>query len=146
MRDDKRELLRKVVLSWIVGGLAIGTDIVVFLVLYQYWNMNEYLANAISIEAGTILSFVLNVLFIFKVKDKLFRRFLLFNATAVVGIVVSDLILRLGNYLHLPVVPVKYFSIIFVAAAQFFVNYFLAFGDKNKEEIEVVEEIEENKD
>ena len=120
-------MLRIALLSIVAGGAGMALDIVVFTWLFKSFAMNQFLANAIAISAGTILSFIINILVIFKIRDKIFRRFLIFYGTGIFGILLSSGILWLGDIIHLPVLPVKYFSVLFVALAQFILNYFLAF-------------------
>jgi len=131
-----KDMITIMLLSVFAGGAGMVLDILVFAWLFQRLYMNPFLANAIAISAGTILSFVLNILFIFKVRDKMLRRFLIFYSTGIFGILLSSGILWLGDMMHLPVFPVKVFSVFFVAVVQFFLNYFFAFdGSKHHKSI-----------
>ncbi|MDR0297375.1 MAG: GtrA family protein [Streptococcaceae bacterium] len=120
---------RMTLLSIVAGAIGMFSDQGVFLVLLNF--MNEYLANAIGIVVGTILSFLFNIAFIFKVKSHLFVRFALFFVTGIFGIFLSSAVIWLGTeILGLPIVPVRWFSLFFVALVQFFLNLFGAFGKR----------------
>ncbi|MDR0536370.1 MAG: GtrA family protein [Puniceicoccales bacterium] len=97
-----------------------------------HWNV--YFPNFLSVNAGILCSFLLNAYFNFKRSDNLHIRALKFFAVGYCGLFLSMAILRFGVVvLHAPDWMVKIFSALFVAALQFFLNKFLAFGMAGKQ-------------
>jgi putative flippase GtrA len=122
-----KELLRQIILYGFIGGGSALLDFLLFTLLYAQFGMNEYIANAISVHAGIITSFILNSRFNFKKTDRILFRAGSFYLTGLFGLVLSQGLLWLGAVLVLPVVPVKFVSIFIVAAVQFIINKLVTF-------------------
>ncbi len=103
------------------GGLGVGTDYAVFYlslsagVWYQYANVLGYLA-------GTLLSFSLNRIFTFALRDRVLQRLAMFLTVASVGFAASALLLwllvgkgqldaRIAKLITLPMVVVLQFTL-----------------------------------
>jgi putative flippase GtrA len=103
------------------GGLGVVTDYVVFYlslnagVWYQYANVLGYLA-------GTLISFSLNRIFTFALRDRVLKRLAMFLAVASVGFASSALLLwllvdwgqldaRVAKLITLPMVVVLQFAL-----------------------------------
>ncbi|MDR0200286.1 MAG: GtrA family protein [Streptococcaceae bacterium] len=127
MNLTSKSVARMMALSVVAGALGMLVDWVVYILL-NFPPVGPYWASNIGIALGTIVSFIFNVLFIFKVRDRLILRFILFFVTGIFGMLLTSLILWLGGLMQLPADPVKLFSIFFVALVQFFLNLFGSFG------------------
>jgi len=66
-----------------------------FTIFSQLKHLNYQLANVISYASGTLLSFILNVRFNFRVTDKIPMRLVRFLGVAFLGLTASALLLRL---------------------------------------------------
>ena len=129
MRFD-RLFLRQLVLYGIIGGCSALLDIAVFSLLYSSLSVNEFIANIISIHLGITVSFLLNRKYNFKKTDRILFRAVSFYLTGLFGLALSEGLLWLGNMLLLAVLLVKVASVFFVAAVQFIINRYVAFGSK----------------
>jgi len=121
-------LIRQIVFYGIIGGGSAFLDYILFMLLYKYLGMNEYLANCISVHAGIATSFLLNRSFTFKKTDKLLFRAASFYLTGLFGLLLSQGLLWLGGVLSLSVMLAKFISIFFVAAVQFVINKLITFN------------------
>ena len=128
MKFDKT-FWRNLILYGIIGAISAGLDAFVFYLLYQKADINEFIANAISVHLGIFLSFFLNSRYNFQKTDQFKRRFFSFYLTGLFGLGLSTLILYFGGLLEINVMITKIFSIVFVALVQFIINRVFAFGD-----------------
>lgn len=103
------------------GGIGVATDYTIFH-LAVTGGMWYQAANGLSYLAGTLVSFSLNRLFTFKLRDRVLQRLAMFLAVAGVGFLASALLLwalvdlahldaRLAKLITLPVVVVVQFSL-----------------------------------
>jgi putative flippase GtrA len=122
-----KELMRQIILYGIIGGGSALLDFLLFTLLYTQFNVNEYIANGISVHAGILTSFILNSRFNFKKTDRVLFRAGSFYLTGLFGLALSQGLLWLGAALALPMVPVKFVSIFIVAAVQFVINKLITF-------------------
>lgn len=118
-----------------IGFTGLFLDFLTFIVLVKVAGVSVFISNTISMTVGIVNNYFLNAFFNFKKTDQLFRRFLLFYAVGLFGILLSNIVIfllydKLGLWLE----GVKAFSIVLVAVIQFFLNRALSFGDiqKNK--------------
>ncbi len=110
----------------IIGIICAIVDGAVF--YFTYKNIGVYISNFISMNVGMILSFILNTFLNFKVKDNLHKRAGIFFAVGYTGLIVSMLIMLIGvDILLINEMPVKIFSVLFVAIMQFALNKLVTF-------------------
>ena len=120
--------LRQAFLYGVIGACSSGLDAVLFAVLCGPLAWNPYVANVLSVHCGIFCSFLLNRRFNFKMTDRPLSRFLMFYATGLFGLLLSQLILWAGSLVCSYLMAVKIFSIFVVAAVQFLLNRTFAFG------------------
>ncbi|MCK9641680.1 MAG: GtrA family protein [Prolixibacteraceae bacterium] len=110
----------------LIGLTGVALDFIVYSILIKVFNVNFLTANFIAISFGIINNFVLNTLFNFKTKNKIFVRFVSFYAVGLLGLLLSEILLIIfvliidspiiAKVLTLPIVLVfqygfnKYFS------------------------------------
>jgi len=103
------------------GGIGVATDYTVFHVAVTAGTWYQA-ANAMSYLAGTLVSFALNRVVTFKVRDRVLQRLGMFLAVAAVGFASSALLLwllvdlahldpKLSKLITLPMVVVVQFSL-----------------------------------
>ena len=129
MKPDKA-FLRNLILYGIIGGVSSGLDALVFALLVKGLNVNQFIANTISIHCGIFLSFFLNSRYNFKKTDDFWGRFIPFYLTGLFGLALSQGILWLGGHFGADALITKLVSIVIVALVQFFINRSVAFRDK----------------
>lgn len=122
---------RNLILYGIIGSFTSALDFAVFTMLSKYIGIHYIVANCISVLVGISTSFALNRSFNFKVKDKTGKRFIIFLAVGICGLVLSNLILFVGiNMLNCDELIVKLASIVLVVGFQFLLNKFVTFKEK----------------
>jgi putative flippase GtrA len=125
---------RNLILYGIIGGFSAGIDFLVFYLLTSYLEVFYLLANIISVTIGITISFVLNKNFNFKVKDKVFKRFLIFISVGFGGLLLSSALLYfLIDILSFEKNISKFLSIVFVVLIQYFANKFVTFKKEHYE-------------
>jgi putative flippase GtrA len=113
--------MQQFLLYCLCGGIGVSTDYAVFY-LAVTGGLWYQAANALGYLAGTLVSFALNRVLTFKVRDRVARRLAMFLAVAGVGFAASALLLwvlvdgmhldaRLAKLLTLPMVVVLQFSL-----------------------------------
>jgi len=91
------------------------------------------ISNIISQTLAVINNFILNSYFTFKVTDSKLKRFASFAGVAVVGMVISSMLLTLFiGVLGINDMVAKIMSIFIVAAIQFVINKLVTFKQKEK--------------
>lgn len=112
--------MRKHLIPYIlIGILASSVDILVFNFFVIY--IHFFLANFVSVSAGMLLSYTLNLKMNFKIDDGTLFRGLLFSLVNLAGMIFSSMtISALSNMLELR--QAKVLSIGVVAAFQFVMN------------------------
>ncbi len=88
------------------------------------------ISNIISSTLAIINNFLLNSYFTFKVTDKKLKRFASFAGIAIVGMVISSILLTLFiGVMKMDDILSKIFAICIVAAIQFGINKFITFRE-----------------
>ena len=119
---------RNLILYGIIGGFSASIDFLVFYSLTTIGDVFYLVANIISVTIGIIISFILNKNLNFKVKDKVFKRFLIFISVGFSGLLLSSALLYfLIDNLAFEKTISKFLSIVFVVLIQFLVNKFITF-------------------
>ena len=122
------------ILYGIIGTFSAGFDFAIYSILIHYTTMQYLVANCISVFGGISTSFVLNRNYNFKVKDHTSRRFSIFFAVGLCGLILSNIILFLCiDKMSINKTISKVLSIILVALFQFLINKFLTFKPSNNE-------------
>ena len=83
------EKKRTVILYFFIGVSAAALDYIIFLFLFNILELSSVLSTALSIGTVTVYAFVLNVHYNFKVKDRLFLRFISYSAVSFAGMLFS---------------------------------------------------------
>lgn len=122
---------RKLILYGIIGCIASGLDFVVFTLLTKTSDIHFIVANCFSVIVGITTSFILNRAYNFKIKDKTWKRFLIFLSVGLLGLCLSNLILWIGvEVLQAEGLIAKLASIVLVVFFQFLLNKFITFRTK----------------
>ncbi|MCX6307640.1 MAG: GtrA family protein [Bacteroidia bacterium] len=115
----------------LVGVVGLVVDMGLFYVFYEMLHINYILSNIMSSSLAVVNNFILNSIFTFKVKDKLFYRFLSFFSIALAGMALSSGMLALMiDGMHLNSMVAKAISVLFVALIQYYVNKKLTFSER----------------
>ncbi len=116
------------ILYGIIGVFSAALDFAVYSFLVSVCGINYLISNCISVLVGIITSFYLNRKYNFKVKDHVRRRFIMFLAVGLSGLVMSDLILYFCiDMMSMDRFVSKLLSIVLVVFFQFLVNRYLTF-------------------
>ena len=127
-------LFKQLFLYGIIGAFSSGIDAILFHFLVYRVNIYSIIANIFSVLVGILISFFLNLNFNFKVKDRVFVRFLSFFAVGVLGLLLSTGIIALGEKLDWDIFITKIESIFIVAMVQFILNKLISFRTKKYKE------------
>lgn len=118
---------RNLFLYGIIGCLSSSLDFLIYTILIHI-GIYYLIANCISVLAGITTSFTLNRQYNFKVKDSTVRRFSIFLAVGVCGMLLSNIILYVCvDILVVDILLSKILSIIFVVILQFIINKYITF-------------------
>lgn len=123
-------LFKQLFLYGIIGAFSSGIDAILFHFLVYRVNVYSIVANIFSVLVGILISFFLNLNFNFKVKDRVFFRFLSFFTVGVLGLLLSTGIIALGEKLYWNIFITKIGSIFIVAMVQFILNKLISFRTK----------------
>jgi len=123
-----KQLIWQVFLYGVIGGCSALLDLLIFTALFKGLSWNEFVVNIISVHAGIALSFTLNRKYNFKKTDKVPFRATAFYLTGLFGLALSEGLLFLGGVLNIQTLITKIGSVFIVAAVQFIINKFVAFG------------------
>lgn len=116
------------ILYGIIGSFTSFLDFCVFTVLSNYIGLFYIIANCLSVLVGITTSFLLNRAYNFKVKDHYKRRFVVFLAVGLAGLLLSNIILYISiDMLHVEDIIAKLASIVLVVGFQFLLNKFVTF-------------------
>ena len=137
MKQIVKTLYKKfhqLVLYGVIGSFSSGLDFLIYTFLVQLVGLQYIVTNCISVIAGISTSFYLNRNYNFKVKDDTKRRFSIFLAVGLCGLIMSNLILYLciDNF-GMDKLTSKLLSILLVVFFQFLVNKYLTFKPTNNE-------------
>ncbi|MEU0180873.1 GtrA family protein [Streptomyces sp. NPDC006207] len=126
---DRRADLRQLIRYALVGGSGVALDLVAFVLLFNVLGLDEQVANIISTSLGITNNFVLNAIFTFDKRDRLFVRFLRFYAVGVTGIALTYVLFQVfTSWLGVDANIVKAGSLPLVLATQFVLNRKWSFG------------------
>jgi putative flippase GtrA len=115
----------------LVGGLGLVVDMGLFYLFYQRLGINYVVANVMSSSLAVVHNFLWNSFFTFRVRNRLWSRFLLFYGVALAGMGLSSAMLALMiDVLHWNGMVAKGISVFVVAMLQYFINKKLTFGEK----------------
>jgi len=116
----------------LVGVVGLVVDMGLFYVFYEILHINYIVSNIMSSSLAVVNNFILNSIFTFKVKNKLFYRFISFFSIALAGMALSSGMLAVMiDGMHLNSMVSKAISVFFVALIQYFVNKKLTFSERN---------------
>jgi len=116
----------------LVGVVGLVVDMGLFYVFYEILHINYIVSNIMSSSLAVVNNFILNSIFTFKVKNKLFYRFISFFSIALVGMALSSGMLAVMiDGMHLNSMVSKAISVFFVALIQYYVNKKLTFSERN---------------
>jgi putative flippase GtrA len=125
---------RNLILYGIIGILSASIDFLVFYMLVTILEIFYLIANIFSVTMGITISFILNRNYNFKVKDNIFKRFLVFILVGFFGLLLSSILLYFFvDILAFDKVISKILSILFVVLIQFLLNTFITFKKKHSE-------------
>ncbi len=107
----------------VIGMSGVTLDVVLFMVLFNLLHINEELATFISISAAITNNFLLNTYLNFKMKDKLWSRYVRFYLVGLTGILLTDLLFFIFvDHLHINANYVKIGSLLPVLLLQYSLN------------------------
>ncbi len=131
----KKILNRQFILYTIIGLSGVLLDFIIYAFLTQVFHINPIVANTISISAGIINNFILNLKFNFKVTDKLLKRFSIFYLVGFFGIMLSAALLAFLHYIvGINELLAKLITLPVILLAQYTLNKNLSFGNLEKVE------------
>jgi putative flippase GtrA len=120
---------RQFLLYCLIGATGVTIDVVLFALGTKVLGLGVLLANFLAISIAIINNFLLNAKFNFKVKDKLFGRFLSFYAVGLLGIGLSQVLIYIFFYLvGLEELTAKALTLPPVLVFQFALNKKFSFG------------------
>jgi len=134
--EKKTKLSRKLILYVAIGGTGVLLDLMIYSVLANIifvsdGDVGPIISNTISSSTATVYTFCLNVLFNFKVRDKLFMRFLSFFLVGLVGLAVSNTIIWIFvSNLNWGKNIVKFMTLFVVLVVQYNLNKHISFRSK----------------
>jgi putative flippase GtrA len=115
----------------IIGCFCVGVDFLIYSILVQIIGLHYSYSHIISVHCGIFVSFFLNRHFTFKVKNRLFLRFISFYVVGFTGLAISFvLLIFLVEKIELNRLVSKGFTIIAVAFIQFILNKYISFRNE----------------
>jgi putative flippase GtrA len=115
----------------VVGGVGALIDVGVFFFGFHVLHISYIVSNIISSHFGIINNFFLNSYFTFSVNDSKIRRFSSYYCAALIGMVVSSVLLFLCvKELKLKPMVAKIITLAIVTFAQFIYNRSITFRRK----------------
>jgi putative flippase GtrA len=115
----------------IIGVVSALLDFVVFNRMVALTDCSYIVANIVSVHCGVVCSFTLNRQFNFKVKDQPIKRFVTFYIVAMIGLLISSLLLvQFIEKAGLDTKPAKALTILITAVFQFIMNKTITFRKK----------------
>ena len=124
---------RNLILYGMIGCLSSGLDFLIYSLLVQAAGIQYLLANCISVMVGITTSFTLNRNYNFKVKDNTPKRFVIFLAVGLSGMMLSNLILYLCiDIFGMNKITSKFLSVVLVVFFQFLLNKYVTFKHSTK--------------
>jgi putative flippase GtrA len=119
------------ILYGVIGVISALLDFVVFNRMVAITDCSYIVANIVSVHCGVVCSFTLNRQFNFKVKDQPVKRFFTFYIVAMIGLLISSLLLvQFIEKAGLDTKPAKALTILIKAVFQFVLNKTITFKKK----------------
>jgi putative flippase GtrA len=114
---------RTLLLYALIGGSALGLELLLFYLFTNVIHQNIPLSNAMAMGVGFFMSFTLNSFYNFRVRDKLLTRLIRFGVITFGGYWLSTfIILALVDYGHLPALSAKALSLPAFFVFQYMLN------------------------
>lgn len=114
----------------VCGGVGVSTDYAVFYLLVTNGTWYQT-ANALGYLAGTLMSFFLNRIFTFGMRDRVLQRLAMFVLIATLGFTASGLLLwLLVQWMHIDARIAKLITLPVVVVLQFSLNRRITFNNK----------------
>ena len=111
------------------GSFGVLVDFIIYTVLVMV-SINYQLGNLIGYIGGTLVSFLLNRLFTFKIRTEILERFLKFSAVASIGYLSSVFLLWISvEKMLLDEITSKVITLIFIVFIQFSLNKAFTFKE-----------------
>ncbi len=131
-----KELLysyRQFIIYGIIGVSGATLDFVVFYVLANTLSVHYAVATALSTSLGIVNNFIWNVLFNFKTKDNIIKRFVSFYLVGLTGLLLSIAILYVCvDIMHFNKNISKLFTIFVIVLLQYNLNKRVSFKTKDQ--------------
>ncbi|HEY3424937.1 MAG TPA: GtrA family protein [Negativicutes bacterium] len=122
----QRQLLQYI----LIGCTGVTWDVIGFIILTKFLALPYLIANATSVSLGITNNFLLNAFYNFKMRDRLFNRFIRFYCIGLMGLLVSSgLMFVLVNTIVIDQFAAKLTTVVIVALLQFYFNKTITFGD-----------------
>ncbi|NOU79448.1 GtrA family protein [Paenibacillus sp. LMG 31459] len=116
----------------LIGVTGVIVDFAVFFILTHYAGLHIQMANFISFSCGITNNYIFNVIFNFKIKDKLFSRYIRFYMVGLVSFAVTALLLFIfAGLLHYNEYLVKIIATLLVTIMAFSLNQVISFKKSN---------------
>jgi putative flippase GtrA len=122
----ENSLFRKLFLYVLSGSTAFSVDYLIFLAVYMALQ-RPYVANALGVCSGIIVSFILNRRYTFRRRDAVLRRAAKFVAVALFGLGLSSTVIMLLMAVRVDPRLGKIIAMLFVFVTQFTANTFWTF-------------------
>lgn len=124
---ERNARIRQFVVYALCGGTGVCSDLAIYAALVAF-GVNYQLANAAGYAVGTLVSFALNRHFTFQSYDRTLLRLALFFGTALIGYLVSTLLLWvMVSRLDMNVFLAKLATLAVVLVIQFSLNRAVTF-------------------
>ncbi|MEI7603601.1 MAG: GtrA family protein [bacterium] len=122
---------KKLIKYLIIGASGAGLDLIVFTLFVNIFLWNPFIVKSFSTTLGITNNFILNIMFNFKVRDEILKRFLYFFSTGIFGLLLSlgifwIFITNLGWDKNI----VNLITIVVVILVQYNLNKHISFGEK----------------
>jgi putative flippase GtrA len=119
---------RQFLLYCVIGFSGVGLDFGVYSLLVKTRTLDYQAANAVGYASGTLLSFILNARFNFRVTDRIALRLLSFFGVAFLGWLASFALLHLlVERFHADKILAKLATLAVVVLLQYNLNRLLSF-------------------
>lgn len=119
--------MQQFLLYCLCGGLGVSTDYALYYLSFSA-GLPYQGANALGYLAGTLMSFTLNRIFTFGMRDRTLQRLAMFIGVAAVGFLASALLLwLLVQFIHVDPRIAKLITLPMVVVLQFSLNRRLTF-------------------
>lgn len=119
---------RNLIIYIVIGVVGIILDVGAFYVLNRLLGVNLTIASILSSIVGIVNNFTLNLVFNFKKKDAVLKRFASFFTIAMFGLVIGTVLINIFNVgLGIDSVAAKIISLFVVFVIQYTLNKKISF-------------------